>query len=206
LDNPKKYTPFRLNIGIKNSRGEVIVRMDVHAGYEKDYVSKCAKCLKEYDADNVGGIIKTLPAKNTLTARAVALSLSHRFGAASDFRAGITQPKEVDTVFGGCYKKKVFDKIGLFNEKLLRSRDLDFNLRLKKAGGKILLSPDIVSYYYPKDNLKDFFKHNFQDGIWAIYPLKFVKIPFKLRHYIPLIFILTLPLSIWPYFLLSLFF
>ena len=125
---------------------------------------------------------------------------------ASDFRAGITQPKEVDTVFGGCYKKKVFDKIGLFNEKLLRSRDLDFNLRLKKAGGKILLSPDIVSYYYPKDNLKDFFKHNFQDGIWAIYPLKFVKIPFKLRHYIPLIFILTLPLSIWPYFLLSLFF
>ncbi|MDP2967218.1 MAG: hypothetical protein Q8N87_02295, partial [bacterium] len=60
--------------------------------------------------------------------------------------------------------------------------------------------------YYPKSNLKDFFLHNINDGIWAILPLKFVKIPLKLRHYIPLIFVLTLPLSVWPYILFSLFF
>ena len=83
---------------------------------------------------------------------------------------------------------------------------MEFNIRLKKAGGKILLVPDIVSYYYPKSNFKDFFLHNIKDGIWAIYPLKFVKFPLRLRHYIPLILVLTLPLSIWPYLLLSLFF
>ena len=206
MDNPKKFTPFGLNIGIKNAKGEIIIRMDAHATYERDYISKCVKYLNEYDADNVGGIIKTLPAKNTLVDKAIATCLSSPFGAASDFRVGSNQPKETDTVFGGCYKKEVFDRIGLFNENLIRSQDMEFNLRLKKAGGKILLAPDIVTYYYPKSNLKDFFLHTFEDGIWAIYPLKFVKIPFKLRHYIPLIFVLTLPLSIWPYILLSLFF
>ena len=189
LTNPQKFTPFALNIGIKAAKGEIIVRMDAHAGYEKDYVSKCVAHLMESGADNVGGAMKTLPAKNTLVARAVAYSLASPFGAASDFRVGSKAAKSVDTVFGGCYKKEVFDKIGLFNENLLRSQDMEFNLRLRKAGGKILLAPDIVSYYYPKSNLKDFFLHNIEDGIWVIYPLKFVKMPFKLRHYIPLLFV-----------------
>jgi len=189
LDNPKKFTNFAFNMGIKESKGEIIMLMGAHAGYEKDYISKCVKYLKEYNVDNVGGMMITLPAKNTLVAKVIAISLSSRFGAASDFRVGSNTVKEVDTVFGGCYKREVFDKIGLFNENLVRSQDMEFNLRLKRAGGKILLVPDIVSYYYPKSNLKDFFLHNIKDGIWAIYPLKFVKMPFKLRHYIPLIFV-----------------
>ena len=207
LENSKKFTPFGLNIGVKEAKGEIILRMDAHASYEKDYISKCLKYLKEYNADNVGGILKTLPAENTISAEAIALSLSHPFGVGTSyFRLGAKEPREVDTVFGGCYKREVFEKIGLFNENLKRSQDIEFNLRLKRTGGKILLVPDIISYYYPKSNLEDFFLHNFEDGTWAVLPLKFVKTPLKLRHYIPLIFVLTLPLSIWPYIPISLFF
>jgi len=206
FENPQRYTSFGLNVGIKNSKGKIIIRMDAHASYEKDYISKCLKYLKEYNVDNVGGVIKTLPAKNTIVAKAIALALSSRFGVASDFRLGSKTPKFVDTVFGGCYKKEVFEKIGYYNENLIRSQDLEFNLRLKKAGRKILLVPEILAYYYSQDNFRDFFWHNFRDGVWATYPLKFVKIPFRQRHYLPLIFILTLPLSIWPYILFSFFF
>ena len=207
LENPKKYTSFGLNIGLKASRGAVILRMDSHAGYEKDYISKCVKYLKEYDADNVGGVMKTLPSKKTIFARAIAISLSHPFGAGgSYFRTGSAKPRWVDTVFGGCYKREVFNKIGLFNENLLRSQDMEFNLRLKKAGGKILLVPDIINHYYPKSNPIDFLKHNFSDGIWAIYPLKFGANFLSFRHFIPLIFVLTLPVIVWPYLVLSLLF
>jgi len=207
LDNPRKFTNFAWNIGVKKARGEIVILMGAHAGYKKDYISKCVKYLKEYNADNVGGAMKTLPSKNTLWAKAIAFCLSSFFGAGGSwFRTGAKKPRWVDTVFGGCYKREVFNRIGLFNENLLRSEDMEFNLRLKKAGGKILLVPDIVSYYYPKSNLKDFFRHNFEDGIWAILPLKFVKTPLKLRHYIPLIFVLTLPLSVWPYIPISSFF
>lgn len=207
VDNPKKFTPFALNLGIKNAKGGVIFLAGAHAKYDKDYVLKCVKYLDEYKADIVGGTLKTIPKKNTLWAKAIALSLSSVFGAGnSAFRIGAEKPIWVDTVFGGCYKKEVFDKVGVFNENLIRSQDMEFSQRLKKASVKILLVPDIAASYYPKDNLSGFLKHNFKDGIWAVYPLKFVKIPFKLRHYIPLIFVLTLPISIWPYILVSLYF
>ncbi|MDO8601094.1 MAG: glycosyltransferase family 2 protein [bacterium] len=207
LENPQKFTPFGLNIGIKASQGEIIIRMDSHAGYEREYVSKCVKYLRESGADNVGGIIKTLPVKNTLPARAIAKVLSHPFGAGgSYFRIGSEEPRWVDTVFGGCYKREVFDKIGLFNEKMLRSQDIELNKRLIKAGGKILLHPDIVAYYYPQAEFWKFFEHNFTDGFWTIYPLKFKVRFFSWRHLMPLFFVLTLPLGIWPYIPISLFF
>lgn len=191
-ENSKKFTPFGLNIGIKAAKGEIVARMDAHAGYPKDYISKCVKFLKESGADNVGGVVKTSPAENTLAARAIAFCLSHPFGVGgSYFRLGSKAPRLVDTVFGGCYKREVFDKIGYYNEKLIRSQDIEFNQRLKKAGGKILLTPEIVVNYYPKSTLSDFLNHNFQDGIWTTYPLKFGIRVFSFRHLIPLIFVLS---------------
>jgi len=207
LDNPKAITPAAMNIGIKNSKGEIIIKMDAHSVYEKDYISKCVEHLEESGADNVGGVLKAIPVKNTLTAKTIAISLSHFFGAGgSYFRTGTDNPREVDTVAFGCYWKKIFDKIGLFDERMAKIEDLELNFRLRRAGGKIMLFPDIKAFYYSSsDNLKDFFKHNFIDGIWATYPLKF-GFKVSLRHLIPLIFVLTLPLSIWPYIPLSLFF
>jgi len=193
LENHEKFTPFGLNIGIKKAKGGVVVRMDAHAAYERDYISKCVKYLEKHEADNVGGIIKTIPKEDTFIAKAIAFSMSCPFGVGgSVFRTGSKEIREVDTVFGGCYRKEIFDKVGLFNEKLLRSQDMELNLRIKRNGGKIILAPDIISYYYPKDNLIDFWKHNFLDGIWSTYPAKITKTKLKLRHYIPLGFVLSL--------------
>jgi len=193
FENPKRYTPFALNIGIKNAQGEIIVRTDAHATYENDYVSKCVKYLEKYKADNIGGIQKVVSKENTLISKAIAASFSNLFGTGdSYYRTGSKEPKEVDTVFCGCYKKEVFNKIGFFNEKLFRSQDMELNMRLKKAGGKIMLIPDIIVRYHPKSDLIGFWKHNILDGIWAIYPLKFMKTPLKLRHLLPFIFVLSL--------------
>lgn len=194
LDNPKKITPCAFNMGIKHAKGGILILMGVHATYEKDYISKCVKYLNKYKCDNIGGIWKILSRKQTLIAKSIALASSSIFGAGNAYyRRGYSKGvKWVDTVFGGCYKREVFDKIGFFNENLIRNQDLEFNLRLKKAGGKILLVPDIVSNYYPKSNLKDFFVHNFEDGVWVTYPLKFKIKAFSWRHLIPLIFVLGL--------------
>ncbi len=206
LDNPKKFTPFAFNIGIKEAKAEIIILMSAHTFDKKGYISKCIKYLNEYNADSVIGVIRATSSKESLVAKAIAISLSHFFGVGNSyFRIGSNNPRWVDTA-GTCYKREVFEKIGLFNEKLKRSQDMDFSLKMKKAGSKILLAPDIVSYYYPSDNLKDFFRHNIRDGIWAILPIKFIKRPLKLRHCIPLIFVLSLPLSIWLYLPISLYF
>ncbi len=191
LDNPKRWTPSALNIGIKNAKGEVIIRIDAHATYKQDYISKCVQYLHDYDADNVGGIWNILPQKNTLINKSICLALASGFGAGDAYyRRGYSgKPKWVDTVFCGCYKREVFDKIGLFNENLIRAQDLEFNLRLRKAGGRILLVPEIVAFYYPRATLRDFFWHNFQEGVWVTLSLKFAKSLFRLRHYLPLLFV-----------------
>jgi glycosyltransferase involved in cell wall biosynthesis len=197
LDNPKQHVTAAVNLGIKAATGEIIMIMGgAHATYAHNYISNCVNCLQTYDAENVGGIIVATPADETLVAKGIALVLSHPFGAGNSyFRIGSKRPRWVDTVFGGCYRKEVFEKLGLWNEELSRGSDMDFHIRLKRAGGRTLLVPDIVAYYYPKATLTAFAEHNFDDGFWAFYPLKFGKKIFSWRHMVPLAFIVSLIVS-----------
>ncbi|RJQ16380.1 MAG: glycosyltransferase family 2 protein [Nitrospiraceae bacterium] len=191
LDNPKRITPCALNTGIRHAKGEIIVRMDAHARYERDYISKCVRYLNEYDADNVGGTMITLPRDNTVVGKAIVTALSHRFGVGnSAFRTGAKGPKWVDTVFGGCYRREIFERIGLFNEELVCSQDMEFNKRLKREGGRILLVPEIISYYHARSDFKSFVRHNFRNGVWAIVPFIYTDaMPVSLRHIIPVFFV-----------------
>jgi glycosyltransferase involved in cell wall biosynthesis len=194
INNPEKITPIALNKGIGNSKGEIIIWMSAHNQYERNYISRSVEGLNKYGADNVGGIMRTVPRIDNFTGRAIVASLSHRFGVGNSyFRVRTDGPKWVDTVFGGCYRREVFNRVGLFNENLVRGQDMEFNLRLKKAGGKTLLVPDIVSYYHARSDLKSFWKHNFTNGVWAILPLLYSPImPVSLRHLVPLIFVISL--------------
>lgn len=195
LDNPLKITPVAFNLGIKKAGGQLIMIMSSHCTYATDYISKSVKYLKKYKADSVGGVWKILPRKNRPLAKAITLALSHPFGVGNThYRISSSQkPRWTDAVAFGCYKKTLFKKIGLFNEKLIRGQDMEFNQRLKKAGGKILLAPDIIAYYYARTNFWSFCKHNFKNGTWAILPFKYSQVmPVALRHLTPLIAVITL--------------
>jgi glycosyltransferase involved in cell wall biosynthesis len=203
FENPKKITPAGLNIGIQNAKGEIIVRMDAHSSYEKDYISKCIRYLNEYNADNVGGIWITVPRNNSFIAKAITYSLSHPFGVGNaHYRIGqAKEPRWVDTVPYGCYYKEVFKKIGLFNETFPRNEDTEFNDRLRKAGGKILLVPEIVINYYARSTYQAFCKHQFDNGLKVAKHLKLNRAIFSWRHFIPFIFVLSViglaVLSFW---------
>ncbi len=198
LQNPKKITPAAMNVGIKTSNGEIIIKMDAHSIYERDYILKCVSSLQEWEkggARNVGGVLKTIPSKNTLAAKAITIALSHPFGAGSSyFRTGSDKPRWVDTVAFGCYKKETLEKLGLFNENMAKIEDFELNWRLRKKFGEksILLVPEITVHYYPQSNFFDFLKHNFNDGIWTTFPLKFGVRIFSFRHLVPLVFVFSL--------------
>ena len=194
LDNPHRYTPYAFNLGITNSTGEVVMIASAHARYERDYVSKCIDYLEKYSADNVGGRMITVPRNNGLMAKTIAAVLSSPFGVGNSvFRTGSRQSKWVDTVLGGCYRRGVFTKVGLFNPGLMRSQDIEFNLRLKKSGFKTLFVPEIKCFYYARSGARSFIAHNFSNGVWAVLPFKYTKIiPISLRHAVPLLFTLSL--------------
>ena len=193
LNNPQKITPVALNIGLKNASGDIIIRMDAHSKYPNDYIAKCVKHLTETNADNVGGVAKIIPRSENAKAIAIARVLSSPIGTGgAKYRTFPKKPIEVDTVPFGCFKRETFSKYGTFNEKLVRNQDIEFNNRIKRNGGKILLFPDISLEYYARDTFKALWKNNFSNGYWVINALKYAHLPFRLRHLIPLIFVLFL--------------
>lgn len=197
LVNEKRITPVARNIGIRHSTGDYIMFFDGHSIATKDYIYNCVYHIQETDADNVGGVVITIPKKGTLRGKVIANLLSSRFGVGgSKFRTGISEPEEVDTVPFGFYRKEVFEKVGLFNENFVRNLDIEFNLRLKRAGGKIILFPDIKLTYLARSNFLEFWKNNYKNGYWILYGLKFTKIPFSFRHVVPLFFSLFIFLGL----------
>jgi succinoglycan biosynthesis protein ExoA len=168
LDNPGHSKPAGLNLGIRESRGDIVVRLDVHADYPPDYLRRCVEGLLAHpEADNVGGIRHSAPRGDGLLARAIALSTTDVFGAGnSRYRTGAAEPSFVDTVFGGCYRRSVFDRIGMFDEALTRAQDREFNQRLRASGGRILLLPDIECTYYARSDYREFCGWMFEAGYW----------------------------------------
>jgi len=199
LHNPKRIVPVAMNIGIKEATGKYIVRLDAHSKFYKDYIKKLICFHNKLDADNLGGIVITEVKNKTNVSNAIKNVLSDKLGVGSAFRTGVKKIKEVDTVPFGCYRREVFDKIGLYDERLVRNQDIELNKRLKKNGGKIYIVPDIKCIYYARETFKDLAKNNFENGKWNILTAYFTDslTSLSIRHFVPLIFILSLILPLF---------
>jgi glycosyltransferase involved in cell wall biosynthesis len=194
LHNPRRITSAALNVGIDAARGEYVLWMSAHNQYGPSYIRDCVQWAIKSGADNVGGVIVAVPRENTLFGKAIVIALAHRFGnGGSKFRQKLTEPVWADTVFGGCYRRDVFAKVGRFNEDLVRGQDFEFNVRLHRAGFRTLLVPSIRSTYFARSSLADFLAHNWANGVWAILPFRYSDVvPVSFRHVVPMLFAGTL--------------
>ena len=193
LDNPRGIVPAALNQGIRAATGDVIVRMDAHVVYPPDYIPRLVAALEASGADNVGATIRTLPARPGPVARAVATALAHPFGVGnSHFRIGTQEPRWVDTVPFGCYRREVFSRIGLFDEALIRNQDDEFNHRLLRRGGRILLVPEVSAYYYARPSFSTLARMYYQYGRFKPLVAKKVGRVMTWRQLVPPVFVLAL--------------
>ncbi|MBE5852159.1 MAG: glycosyltransferase family 2 protein [Lachnospiraceae bacterium] len=190
LDNPYKTVPYAMNIGIDAANGEYIIRLDAHADYEKDYISKCVYYLEALDADNVGGVAETK--SKGIVGNAIAKALSSKFGVGnSSFR---TEGKSgyVDTVPFGAFRREIFNKVGRYDTRLTRNQDNELNYRIRKNGGKIYMSDEIRFSYYCRDNIKALSDMAMKNGKWNVITMKLCPGSMGIRHFIPLAFVLSL--------------
>lgn len=189
INNPHKYVPQALNIGIKHSEGDVIIRIDGHCIYPVNYFTTLVHYLYKLNADNVGVLWNTVPAKDTTICKAIAITSSHIFGVGgSKHKIGSNKIIETDTVPFGCYKREVFDRIGLFDEDLIRNQDDEFNARLIKNGGKIFLIPELVIDYFARDTLNKTSRMYYQYGLFKPLVNKKLKGAATIRQFMPAIF------------------
>lgn len=100
-----------------------------------------------------------------LLARAIAAALAHPFGIGNArYRLGTDRLREVDTLQCATYQRDVFDRLGLFDDDLLRSQDSEFTFRILKAGRRVLLVPDVTVQYYTRESLAKLWRRFRQYG------------------------------------------
>jgi glycosyltransferase involved in cell wall biosynthesis len=206
VKNPERTVPFALNLGIENSKGDIIIRIDAHSIYSLDYFEKIIETFKQTGADIVGGPTR-IHADNAMQ-EAVGFTMSHPFGIGGSRVHDEKFKGYADHVTFGAWKREIFKTVGYFNEKLKRNQDDEFHYRAKSLGKKIYLNPEIKLWYIPRDTIAKFFVQYFQFGFYKPMVLRKIKSGIKLRHIIPTLFViylLSIPLAfIVPYWLIPL--
>lgn len=211
VDNPQQTVPYAMNNGIKNAKGEIIIRLDAHAEYPSNYFSVLVKKLNELEgAENVGGVCITLPCNETTVATAIAECLSNKFGMGNSyFRVGAKEVMSVDTVPFGCFRKTLFDKVGLYDTDMIRNQDDELNGRIIKNGGKIYLLPELEIRYFARDKISKVRKMFYQYGLYKPLGNKKLGSPATIRQFFPLLFVLGLVFGLiicivfpvlWPFY------
>lgn len=189
LENEKKNLASGWNLGIKNAKGDLVVRIDAHGYADKDFIRKNVETIINIpDATCVGGSMETKSISKR--GKLIADILSSPFGIGNSKFRYSKKAEYVDTVAFGMYRKEIFDQVGFFDETLQRNQDNDMHRRIRKAGGKFYLNPEIKSVYYARDTLKGMMKQGFKNGYWNIVTFMKDKESISIRHIIPLAFVL----------------
>jgi len=191
VDNPKRFTPVALNLGVNATASDVVVILGAHAELSADFVERCIDALTLHpDAGCVGGIIENVHENHT--AAIVSRAMQSPFGVGNArFRTG-GNAGYVDTVAFGAYRREAFQTIGLFDEDLVRNQDDEFNYRLTKAGYKVWFEPEIRSKYYVRASYKKLFRQYFQYGYWKVFVNRKHKAVTTWRQLVPFAFVLWL--------------
>jgi succinoglycan biosynthesis protein ExoA len=190
LDNPRGIVATGLNEALRHAKGKVLVRVDGHTVIAADYVKECVDALERSGAANVGG--RMVAVGQGAFGRAVALATSSRFGVGGARFHYSMEEEWVDTVYMGCWQRETFERIGGFDEELIRNQDDEFNYRLRARGGKILLSPRIRSRYFNRSTLRSLWRQYFQYGYWKVRVMQKHPRQMSVRHFVPAAFVSAL--------------
>lgn len=190
LDNEGLTAPKGMNKGIKKTDTDIIIIFGAHAYADKEFVLENVKALENNDVGCVGGILKTI--NNTIKGEAIAQSMMCPFGVGNATFRYAEKECYVDTVAFGAYKREVLEKVGIFDDELVRNQDDELNFRVVKDGYKILLSPKIKSTYYGRSSLAKLWKQYYQYGFWKVRVIQKHNRPASIRHLIPMLFVLYL--------------
>lgn len=173
LENPARWVSQGLNACIRHAGGDLLARLDCHSRYPSDYLRRCAVAAEETGAQAVGGIV--VPQGRTVFESAVSCAMDSPFGGIGWMRDTATPTRrDSDVVTYGAFRPEAFECAGLFDESLLRNQDDEFTLRLRRAGGRVVVDSTIKVHYTPRGSYAGVFRQYFQYGFW--------KVPVMLKH------------------------
>ena len=192
VDNIPRSIPMALNCALKESKGEIIVRLDAHSMPYPDYIERCVADLQAGLGENVGGIWEIRPGAQSWVAQSIALAAAHPLGVGDALYRHADKATLVDTVPFGAFKREMLALIGFYDESLLTNEDYEFNARIRKSGGKVWLNPFIRSVYFARPTLALLAKQYARYGYWKWRMLRRYPETLRWRQGLPPLFALSL--------------
>jgi glycosyltransferase involved in cell wall biosynthesis len=192
VDNKVRTIPSGLNQAIRESRGEIIVRLDAHSMPIPEYVERCVVAHEAGKGDNVGGVWEIRPGAETWVAESISFAAAHPLGVGDAMYRLNAKEGEVDTVPFGSFRRTLIEKIGAFDETLLSNEDYEFNTRVRESGGKVWLDPSIRSVYFSRSTLGRLASQYWRYGFWKLKMLKRYPHTLRWRQALPPVFVLSL--------------
>ena len=169
------------------ARGDVISRIDGHCEVSTDFIRQNVRLLDEHpEAWAVGGPM--VHAGAGLLGGAIAIAMSHPMGVGMANHRFAHFEGYVDTVQFPAFRRSVFDRIEVFDVRLVRTEDDELNYRIVQAGGKLFVSPRVKYVYYVRDRIGRLFQQYFQYSFWRIPVMRKHGKPTTVRQVIPLLF------------------
>lgn len=191
IDNPKRTLPCGWNEALRVYSGEAILKVDAHARIPKDFVTKNVNAL-ERGEDIVGGERPNVIDDDTPWNRTLLMAESSMFGSSIAPYRRNPGPAYVKSMFHAAYRRRVFDKIGGFNEKLGRTEDNEIHYRMRKAGFRLCFDPDIISYQHIRSSLPKMLKQKYSNGYWIALTTGVCPECLSLYHYVPFAFVMAI--------------
>lgn len=150
VDNPDAHIPVGLNAAIRASRYPTIVRVDAHSELSPGYAHRALATLKRTGAANVGGVMRA--DGRTPFQTSVARAYNSPIGLGGGAYHGTTREGEAESAYLGVMRRSVLDEVGLFDESIRRGEDWELNLRIRQAGYKVWLDPQLSVTYWPRES------------------------------------------------------
>jgi glycosyltransferase involved in cell wall biosynthesis len=192
VENSARTIPSGLNQAIRESRGEIIVRLDAHSMPIPEYVERCVAAHESNKGDNVGGVWEIRAGAETWIAKAISFAAAHPLGVGDAMYRLNAKAGAVDTVPFGSFRRTLIDKIGAFDETLLSNEDYEFNTRVRESGGTVWLDPAIRSVYFSRSTLTKLAFQYWRYGFWKLKMLQRYPHTLRWRQALPPVFVSVL--------------
>ena len=192
VENSARTISSGLNQAIRESRGEIIVRLDAHSMPIPEYVERCVAAHESGKGDNVGGVWEIRAGADTWIAESISFAAAHPLGVGDAMYRLNAKEGAVDTVPFGSFRRALIEKIGVFDETLLANEDYEFNTRVRESGGTVWLDPSICSIYFSRSTLGKLALQYWRYGFWKFKMLRRYPHTLRWRQALPPVFVLSL--------------
>ena len=191
VTNERQIQAAGFNEGVKHATGDVVLKIDAHSRIPADFVQKNVDEILA-GAYVCGGNRPTIVDSADDFSKTLHIVEESALGSSiANYRKSDVKRK-VNSIFHGMYRKEVFDKVGLADERLLRTEDNEFHYRVRKAGYDIIFNPEIESYQYIRPTFTKMIQQKFANGYWIGLTSHVCRDCLSLFHFGPGVFVATL--------------